>query len=117
MSATVVGLAIWLEPSPSLSLDGTPSPNAAAAPAAALSAVPDTTVTTPKAALAPSNSVLSPVDAFRRATEALKAGERKNGDGGPADAQGRSVSTIRSAASLWESESYSSPPASSSSPR
>ena len=78
ISATVVGLAIWLEPSPSLSLDGTPSPNAAAAPAAALSAVPDTTVTTPKAALAPSNSVLSPVDAFRRATEALKAGERKN---------------------------------------
>lgn len=77
VSAAAVGLAVWLEPSPSLSLDGTPSPNAPAAPPA-LTAVPGAEISAPKAALAPSNSVLSPVDAFRRATEALKAGERKN---------------------------------------
>jgi len=76
--AAVAGLAVWLEPSPSLSLDGTPSPNAAPAAAATLSSLPDPGISAPKAALAPSNSVLSPVDAFRRATEALKAGERKN---------------------------------------
>jgi len=77
--AAVAGLAIWLDPSPSLSLDGTPSPNAAAAlpPAAAVS-VPGAPIATPKAALAPPNVDLSPVDAFRRATEALKLGERKN---------------------------------------
>jgi len=79
VSAAVVGLAVWLEPSPSLSLDGTPSPNAAAVPPpATLSSAPDTAVSVPKASLAPSNSPLSPSDAFRRATEALKAGERKN---------------------------------------
>ena len=79
VSAAVVGLAVWLEPSPSLSLDGTPSPNSPAAPAAAtLSSAPDTAASVPKASLAPSNSSLSPSDAFRRATEALKAGERKN---------------------------------------
>jgi TPR repeat protein len=76
--AAVAGLAVWLDPSPSLSLDGTPSPNAAAPAAAALSSLPNAEISAPKAALAPSNSVLSPVDAFRRATEALKAGERKN---------------------------------------
>ena len=56
LTVTLVGLALWLEPSPSLSLDGTPSPDAAASPAKAM----------------------SPVDAFRRATEALKTGERKS---------------------------------------
>ena len=77
--AAVAGLAMWLDPSPSLSLDGTPSPNAAAAlpPAAAVS-VPGAPIATPKAALAPPNIDLSPVDAFRRATEALKLGERKD---------------------------------------
>ena len=78
VAAAVVGLAVWLEPSPSLSLDGTPSSNAAAvAPAATLTS-PDPTIAGPKAALAPPNAALSPVDAFRRATEALRSGERKN---------------------------------------
>jgi TPR repeat protein len=76
--ATVAGLAVWLEPSPSLSLDGTPSPNAQAPmPPAALSSA-GAPVAAPKAALAPPNVDLSPADAFRRATEALKSGERKN---------------------------------------
>ena len=78
--AAVAGLAMWLDPSPSLSLDGTPSPNAAAVPATVLAA-PDPTITAPKAALAPANvpnAALSAGDAFRRATEALKSGERKN---------------------------------------
>src|SRR5262245_53344249 len=79
LSATVAGLAVWLDPSPSLSLDGTPSPNAAVVPpAAALAAPPDAPISAPKAALVPPNADLSPVDAFRRATEALKSGERKN---------------------------------------
>ena len=80
VSATAIGFAVWLDPSPSLSLDGTPSPNAAVVPSASLAA-PDPTIAAPKAALAPANvpdSVLSPADAFRRATEALKSGERKN---------------------------------------
>jgi exopolysaccharide production negative regulator len=78
--AAVAGLAVWLDADPVLSLDGTPSPNAAALPAAALAA-PDPTIAAPKAALAPANVpnvALSPSDAFRRATEALKSGERKN---------------------------------------
>ncbi len=83
--AAVAGLAVWLDADPVLSLDGTPSPNAAALPAAALPpaslAAPDPTIAAPKAALAPANVpnvALSPSDAFRRATEALKSGERKN---------------------------------------
>ena len=56
LTVSVVGLALWLAPSPSLSLDGTPSPDTAASPAKAM----------------------SPVDAFRRATEALKTGEHKS---------------------------------------
>jgi TPR repeat protein len=75
ISAAVVGVAMWLDPSPSLSLDGTPSPNAAALPSAAL-ATPGAPIAAPKAALAPVNPNLSPGDAFRSATDALKAGER-----------------------------------------
>src|SRR5688500_2156599 len=78
--AGVAGLAVWLDADPVLSLDGTPSPNAAAVPAASLAA-PVPTVAAPKSALAPANvpnSALSAGDAFRRATEALKSGERKN---------------------------------------
>jgi uncharacterized protein len=77
--AAIAGLAVWLEPSPSLSLDGTPSPNAGAAlPAAASS--PVVGISTPKAALAPANADvnISAGDAFRRATEALKVGARKD---------------------------------------
>lgn len=79
--AAVAGLAVWLEPSPSLSLDGKPSPNAGAAiPSIAAVPAPGASITTPKAALAPANTEidLSPVDAFRRANEALKLGERKD---------------------------------------
>jgi TPR repeat protein len=79
--AAVAGLALWLDPSPSLSLDGTPSPNAdAALPAAASSSAPDSRISTPKAALAPANADvnISPVEAFRHATEALKTGARKD---------------------------------------
>ena len=77
--AAVAGLAVWLDPSPSLSLDGSPSPNATASlPPAAIASVPGAPIATPKAALAPPNIDLSPVDAFRRATEALKLGERKD---------------------------------------
>ena len=68
--AAVAGLAIWLDPSPSLSLDGTPSPNADARPPATLSSAA-APVAAPKAALAPPDADLSPGDAFRRATEAL----------------------------------------------
>jgi TPR repeat protein len=76
--AAVAGFVVWVDVDPVLSLDGTPSPNAAAVPAASLAA-PDPTITVPKAALAPPNAaLLSPSDAFRRATEALKSGERKN---------------------------------------
>jgi TPR repeat protein len=77
--AAVAGLAVWLDPSPSLSLDGTPSPNAAVTlPPAARVSAPSAPIATPKAALAPPNAELTPADAFRRATEALKSGERKN---------------------------------------
>ena len=74
----MAGFVVWVDVDPVLSLDGTPSPNAAAVPAVSLAA-PDPTITVPKAALAPPNAaLLSPSDAFRRATEALKSGERKN---------------------------------------
>jgi TPR repeat protein len=78
--AALAGLAVWLDPDPVLSLDGKPSPSTAAITSGSTLAAPDPTIAAPKAALAPSsvpNSALSPSDAFRRATEALKSGERK----------------------------------------
>lgn len=74
--AALVGLGVWLDPDPVLSLDGKPSPSTAAVTSSGSLTAPDPTITVPKAALAPANPTLSPSDAFRRATEALKSGER-----------------------------------------
>jgi TPR repeat protein len=75
--AALVGLGVWLDPDPVLSLDGKPSPSTAAVTSSGSLTAPDPTISAPKAALAPANPTLSPSDAFRRATEALKSGERK----------------------------------------
>ena len=75
----MAGFVVWRgRGRPSLSLDGTPSPNAAAVPAACVGgARSDDHRAEGRAGAAQLPRSLSPSDAFRRATEALKSGERK----------------------------------------